>query len=262
MVQASGDVALSALLCEVPQNSDSERLSNHGLVCTPAVSETNRAAVERRLFNGLESASDGWVDRYLNRKLSPWFSRWFVRMPLTPNQVTLIAWAIGLLAALCFARGSWVSGVLGALLLQWSSVIDCCDGEVARLKFLESTSGYYLDITCDNIVHVAVFVGITWSGYQELGQTHVLLLGGLAAFGTLMGFITVLATRHGRARQASAALDRLIDALANRDFSLILVLCALTGTLQWFLWVLAIGVNLFWLIALGLARQAQRTAHG
>jgi phosphatidylglycerophosphate synthase len=262
VVQASGDIVLSALLSEVPQNSDSERLANHGLVCAPAVSETSRAAVERGLFNGLESASDGCVDRYLNRKLSAWFSRWFVRMPLTPNHVTLIAWAIGLLAALSFAHGSWVSGVLGALLLQWSSVIDCCDGEVARLKFLESTSGYYLDITCDNIVHVAVFVGIAWSGYQELGQTHVLLLGGLAAFGTLMGFITVLATRHGRARQASATLDRLIDALANRDFSLILVLCALTGTLQWFLWALAIGVNLFWLIALGLARQAQRTAHG
>ena len=262
VVQASGDVALSALLCEVPQNSDSERLSNHGLVCAPAVTETNRAAVERGLFNSLDSASDGWVDRYLNRKLSPWFSRWFVRMPLTPNQVTLIAWAIGLLAALCFAHGSWVSGVLGALLLQWSSVIDCCDGEVARLKFLESTSGYYLDITCDNIVHVTVFVGIAWSGYQELGQAHVLLLGGMAAFGTLMGFIMVLATRHGRARHASAALDRLIDALANRDFSLILVLCALTGTLQWFLWALAIGVNLFWLLVLGLARHAQRTVHG
>jgi phosphatidylglycerophosphate synthase len=262
VVEASGDVALSALLCDVIQRSDSEHLSNRRLVCAPAVSATNRTAVERRLFEGLENASDGWVDRYLNRKLSPWFSRWFVRMPLTPNQITLIAWAIGLLAALCFAHGSWVSGVLGALLLQWSAVIDCCDGEVARLKFLESTSGYYLDITCDNIVHVAVFVGIAWSGYQELGQTHVLLLGGLAALGTLMGFIMVLATRHSRARQASAALDRLIDALANRDFSLILVLCALTGTLQWFLWALAIGVNLFWLLVLGLARQAQRTVHG
>jgi hypothetical protein len=28
------------------------------------------------------------------------------------------------------------------------------------------------------------------------------------------------------------------------------------------LWAIAIGVNLFWLLALGLARQAQRTAHG
>jgi phosphatidylglycerophosphate synthase len=90
---------------------------------------------------------------------------------LTPNQVSFMACAMGLLAALCLAHGSWVSGVLGALLLQWSAVIDCCDGEVARLKFLESTSGYYLDITCDNIVHVAVFIGIAWSGYQGWGSS-------------------------------------------------------------------------------------------
>jgi phosphatidylglycerophosphate synthase len=262
IVQASGDVTLSALLHTVSQRSDGERLSNHDLVCAPAVSEAHRATVERRLFKGLKSPSDGWVDRYLNRKLSPWFSRRFVRMPLTPNQVTLIACAIGLLAAFGFAHGSWVSGVVGALLLQWSAVIDCCDGEVARLKFLESTSGYYLDIACDNIVHVAVFVGIAWSAYQQLGYTHILLLGGLAAFGTMMGFIVVLTTRHGRGRHASVPLDRLIDALANRDFSLILVICALTGTLQWFLWVLAIGVNLFWSLVLALAWYAQRTAHG
>jgi phosphatidylglycerophosphate synthase len=262
VVRASGDVALSVLLCDVPQHRDSERISNRGLVCAPAVSDTNRPAVERGLFRGLENSSDGWVDRYLNRKLSAWFSRRFVRMPVTPNQVTLIACAIGLLAAMSFARGSWSSGVLGALLLQWSAVIDCCDGEVARLKFLESTSGYYLDITCDNIVHVAVFSGIAWSNYQELGQTYVLVLGGLAAFGTMMSFIMVLATRHGRARAPSATLNRLIDALANRDFSVVLIICALTGTLPWFLWALAVGVNLFWPVVLGLARQAQRTAHG
>jgi 1L-myo-inositol 1-phosphate cytidylyltransferase / CDP-L-myo-inositol myo-inositolphosphotransferase len=262
IVQASGEVALSALLRDLPQRSDVERISNRGLVCVPIVSEANRAAVERGLFKGIESASDGWVDHHLNRKLSPWFSRWFLRLPLTPNHVTLIALAIGLLAALSVARGSWLSGVVGALLLQWSAIIDCCDGEVARLKFLESTSGYYLDLACDNIVHVAVFASVAWSSYQELGQTYALLLGGVAAFGTVMAFIVVLATRHHRARYTSAALDRLIDALANRDFSLILVICALTGTLEWFLWALAIGVNLFWPIVLGLARKAQRTAHG
>ena len=262
IVEASGDVMLSALLHAVSQHGARARLANRGFVCAPAVSDAHRADVERRLFKGLESSSDGWVDRYLNRRLSPWFSRRFVRMPLTPNHVTLMACAIGLLAACSFAYGSWLSGVLGALLLQWSAVIDCCDGEIARLKFLESTSGYYLDISCDNIVHVAVFLGIAWSAYQPLGHTYVLLLGGLAAFGTVMGFIVVLATRHGRVRQASAALDRLIAALANRDFSLILVICALTGTLQWFLWVLAIGVNLFWALVLALAWHAQRTAHG
>jgi phosphatidylglycerophosphate synthase len=262
IVETAGEVALSALLHDLSRRSDVGCIPNRGLVCAPVVGEANRAAVERGLFRGLESSSDGWIDRYVNRKLSPWFSGRFLRVPLTPNQVTLIALAIGLLAAFCFARGGWLSGVVGALLLQWSAVIDCCDGEVARLRFLESTSGYYLDIVCDNIVHVAVFAGIAWSSFQVLGQTSALLLGGLAAFGTMMALVVVLVTRHGRARKPSAAIDRLIDALANRDFSLILILCALTGTLQWFLWALAIGVNLFWPIVLALARLAPRTGHG
>jgi phosphatidylglycerophosphate synthase len=217
--------------------------------------------VERGLLRGLDSASDGWVDRYLNRKVSPWLSRRLLRTPLTPNQVSLLALGIGLVAALSFTHGSWLSGVMGALLLQWSAVIDCCDGEVARLKFLESTTGYYLDIACDNVVHVAVFVGIAWSSFQDLGRTSA-LLGALAAFGTMMAFVVVFTTRHGRARKASATLDRLIDRLSNRDFSLILLVCAVTGTLGWFLWALAIGVNLFWPIVLGLALRAQRTADG
>jgi phosphatidylglycerophosphate synthase len=251
---------LSVLLWQASRAPTREYLSNLGRVCAPLVNEANRAAVERGLFKGLAGTLDGWVDRYVNRKLSAWFSRWCLRTPLTPNQLTLIACAIGLLAAYNFAQGGWYGGVLGALLLQWSAVIDCCDGEVARLKFLESTGGYYLDLICDNIVHVAVFAAIAWSGYQELGRGHVLLLGALAAFGTVMSLIMVLTTQ--RARRSSKVLDQLLDATANRDFSLLLAICALTGTLQWLLWVLAIGSNLYWLLVLGLAWRAQRAAHG
>lgn len=261
-MESSEDAALSSLLAHVLQRRDVEILPNRGLVCVPVAQETNRVLVERGLFRGAEGAADGWIDRHLNRRLSPWISYWLLRTPLTPNHVTLIAFAIGLFSALCFVQGSWVSGVAGALLLQWSAVIDCCDGEIARLKFLESTSGYYLDIVCDNIVHVAVFGGIAWASYQTSGQSYPLLLGGMAAFGTVMAFFVVLTTRHGRPHMRSAALDRFIDALTNRDFSLILVVCALSGTLPWVLWALAIGVNLFWPLALGLTWRAQRTAHG
>jgi phosphatidylglycerophosphate synthase len=262
MLEAAGEVTLSTFLGGLPGRDDVERIANRGFVCAAVVGAADRAAVERGLFKSSEGVSDGWVDRYLNRKLSAWVSRWLLRLPLTPNQVTFIALAVGLLAALGFAHGSWHSTVVGALLLQWSAVIDCCDGEVARLKFLESTSGYYFDIACDNIVHVAVFTGIAWSNYQQVGHTHALLLGGLAALGTMMAFVVVLVTRHGRTRHPSATLDRLIDTLTNRDFSLILLVCALTRTLEWFLWALAIGVNLFWPLVLGLAWKTQRTSHG
>jgi hypothetical protein len=77
-----------------------------------------------------------------------------------------------------------------------------------------------------------------------------------------MAFLVVLVTRHGHVRHPSAALDRLIDVLTNRDFSALVILCALVGKLGWFLWVLAIGVNLFWPIVLGPAWKVQRTADG
>jgi hypothetical protein len=54
----------------------------------------------------------------------------------------------------------------------------------------------------------------------------------------------------------------LIDALTNRDFSILLLLAAVAGKLEWFLWLLAGGVNLFWPIVLGLAWKARRAAHG
>jgi len=262
VLETAGEVKLSTVLNDLPGLGDAVRIASGGLVCAPVVSNANHAAVERALWRALKSSSDGWVDRYLNRRFSPWLSRQFVRVPLTPNQVTVIAFVIGLAAAFGFAHGSWLGGVVGALLLQWSAIIDCCDGEVARLTFSESTNGYYLDITCDNIVHVAVFAGIAWSSYPALGETYALLLGGLAAMGTMVSFVVVLATRRRRTRVPPASLDRLIDALATRDFSVILIICALTGTLQWFLWALAAGVNLFWLIALGLACRAQRAANG
>jgi hypothetical protein len=81
-------------------------------------------------------------------------------------------------------------------------------------------------------------------------------------FATNVAFLVVLMTRHGRGRQPSAALERLIDALTNRDFSVLVMVCDLAGKLGWFLRALAIGVNLFWPIVLGLAWKAQRTADG
>jgi phosphatidylglycerophosphate synthase len=262
LLRSFEDMPFGAVLATLIHSPAVACLPNTHRVCVPRVTNNTLAAVEEGLFAGLPSASDGWVDRHVNRKFSPWFSRWFLRTGLSPNQVTLMALALGLIAAFGFAQEAWRSQILGALCLQFSAVIDCCDGEVARLKFLESPSGYYLDIACDNIVHVAVFLAIAWSSYTSLGQSYLLWLGGLAAFGTIAAFLVVLATRHGRAQHASAALDGLIDALTNRDFSILLIVCALVGKLDWFLWALAIGVNLFWPMALGLGWKTYRTTHG
>jgi phosphatidylglycerophosphate synthase len=262
MLEAAGDEPLSSLLMALPQRGPAAQIANRGRVCLPAVAEEMLAAVERGLLAGLGSAADGWVDRHLNRQLSPWISRWLLRTPLTPNHVTLLSLAVGLAAAGSIAQGGWLGGVIGAVLLQGAAVLDCCDGEVARLKFLESPGGYYLDIAGDNLVHVAVFLAVAWSSAVSLPQGYAVWLGGASAGGTLLAFAAVLTMRHGRARPRSARLDRLIDSLTNRDFSLLLLLCALAGQLEWFLWALAIGVNLFWPSVLALSWRGLRRRHG
>ena len=56
---------------------------------------------------------------------------------------------------------------LAALLFQLAAVIDCSDGEVARLTFTDSPFGAWLDITLDNLVHMAIFVAI-WAAHVVL----------------------------------------------------------------------------------------------
>ena len=96
---------------------------------------------EWALLRSLKGGLEGYVDRHFNRKCSQWITQFLVHTPLTPNAVTYLATVVGLLAAGAFAMGGYTAGVLGALLFQLSAILDCCDGEVARLKFLESRFG-------------------------------------------------------------------------------------------------------------------------
>jgi len=101
--------------------------------------------------------------------------------------------------------------VAGALLFLTHSILDGCDGELARLKFREWRGGALLDICGDNLVHAAVFLcmAIGWSFVS--GSRRPLLLGGIAIASTL----GVAAVVHRRGMRASteggptSALSRL-----------------------------------------------------
>src|SRR5262249_55160346 len=95
--------------------------------------DANLAAVEGELLLSLEHPRDGQVDAYSNRKLCRRLTRWLLRTPLSPNQITVLSGVVGVLGALWFVPGGYWGPLLGALLLQFSVVLDCCDGEVARM---------------------------------------------------------------------------------------------------------------------------------
>ena len=217
-------------------------------VCTTGSAATPEEA-EWALLRSLKGGLEGFVDRHFNRKCSKWITLALLQTPLTPNGVTALAALVGLLSGAVFALGGYAAGVAGAVLFQLSAILDCCDGEVARLKFLESPFGEQLDVALDNVVHVGLYAGMGWAAYQSGWGLVAPALGGLAIVGNVAAFAVVqrvFKVREKldapRRRRVEAILDRLV----SRDFSVLILALALLGHVEWFLVLAAVGSNIFW----------------
>lgn len=221
----------------------------------PVQTVSDVQTAEKKLFNSLKGEYEGFVDRYFNRKVSRWFTRLFLAMGLSPNSITVLAGLIGLVAAAGFGMGTYSAGIVAALMFQLAAVIDCCDGEVARLTFTESPFGAWLDIVLDNIVHMAIFMGIAVGLYttqiEQADDWVPLALGAAAVFGNGLSFSLVekaqkIKTVSGwRTPTHAAWADAMLKNVASRDFSAALLGFALFDQLYWFLLFAAAGSLLF-----------------
>jgi phosphatidylglycerophosphate synthase len=209
------------------------------------------------------------IDRYFNRTVSRLFTKGFLLLGCSPNTITMVATVVGLAAALGFSFGTYTAGIVAALLFQLAAVIDCCDGEVARLTFSESPFGAWLDIAMDNVVHMAIFAGIAWGAYlRQRGsgaEWMPLVLGGAAIVGNALSLWLVTraqkiaAARRWRTAKQAAWSRFIMMNVASRDFSVVVLLFAVIDKLDWFLWIAALGSTAFWLLMLWLIRPAAVT---
>ncbi|HEY1583724.1 MAG TPA: CDP-alcohol phosphatidyltransferase family protein [Chthoniobacterales bacterium] len=110
---------------------------------------TEIEAGEKRFLRASGKSQDGLVSRFINRPISRAVSRRLLRTSITPSSWTLAIFILPLGGAALLARGSYASIVIGLLLYQLYSILDGCDGEIARAKYLESDRGRQLDMWCD-----------------------------------------------------------------------------------------------------------------
>ncbi len=138
--------------------------------------------------------TDGLVSRYLNRRLSFPITRGLLRVVpnISPNTVTFISFVIGVFGALLF---SLEFGVFGGIAVQLSSVLDGCDGEIARIKDKSSRFGAFFDSILDRYADIFIITGLlvyclrTLKDRQIftrflLNEAIILLLGVFALAGT------------------------------------------------------------------------------
>jgi phosphatidylglycerophosphate synthase len=116
--------------------------------------------IEKRFLRGSGKSQDGFVSRYLNRPISRTVTRLLLRFPTTPNAWTLFICPIPIVAALILLQGTYWTFFWGLVLYQIFSVLDGCDGEIARAKFLESERGRRLDDLCDVASNILLVLGL------------------------------------------------------------------------------------------------------
>lgn len=227
-----------------------------GALLVRATDGASRFAAERALYERLGRSGDGWFTKLVDRRLSRAVTRALLPTGIAPNHVTAFSIAIGVIGGLCFAAGTPTAALAGALLFLASTIVDGCDGEIARLTFRETAFGAKLDILGDNLVHLFLFGGIATGLYRRSADPVVAILGPVLIAGVLLAMATVYACVIRR--QPTAAQQSLFEAFASREFAYLLVVLTLIGRLDWFLWMSAVGtyVFAFGLVVLGWRRPS------
>ena len=217
--------------------------------CCRIRSAADARRVEGEMLASLIRPTDGFFARHFDRHLSRRISLVLVRWGVHPNLVTAAGTLVGLVGAGLLASADRPLQVLGALVFIFATVLDGCDGEVARLSLRTSKLGGRLDLIGDNVVNAAVFLAIGYASFRAEPTSLFLAAVGTALVGlalaTAAGFwYSTWLSRSGR----QEAIRDTYESLVSRDFAYLILLLAALGKLSWFVWAAALGSNLFALL--------------
>lgn len=118
------------------------------------------AAAEDGFLRRAGKSQDGLVSRWINRPLTRPLTRLLLKLPIEPTAWTLSIVALPVLSCVFLLRGDYASMVIGTGIYQLYSMLDGCDGEIARAKFLESKRGGRVDDLCDIIGAFLFVIGL------------------------------------------------------------------------------------------------------
>jgi len=216
----------------------------------------------RMLYRSTRKPTDGLISRHLNRRISIQFSKAFIALGVTPNQVSFLTLLLGLMAAWSISYGDYAHVAVAGLLFQFSSILDGSDGEVAKLRMNGSRRGEWLDTLVDCLTYLAFFIGVTVGHYQRTQSFAVLPIGFLSlaviALTLSIMYFYLMNTGSGSLRRYVAAFTemasdrrrhpiyRLLSRLSfttRRDFfSFTFCIFALLNHLDWIFAAMVLGI--------------------
>lgn len=238
---------------------------------------------EQFLCEQIRLGASGIVARHLNKRISLPISRVLARLRVHPHVITAFNMCVGLAAGIGTGGMTYWGLLIGALLFQMASVLDGCDGEVAKLTFRTSKFGQYIDTVSDNLALVSFITGLIIHQYRVVGIESAvvwaaILLSGLTV---LLGIMIRFLRRHtnsaslvtfeieylgrltrGRTTRLAAFAQHGKTLIKKDCFSLVALGLACLGLLP--LWLFA-GAIVVWVAVMTLAllrwQQVGRALH-
>jgi len=151
---AHGDATFAAAATDVARFSVGRR-ARHA-----ARTREDLRAADAWQFELVDKPLDAWLTRYFYRPLARPLTRMFLRLPFSPNQITIFSALLSLAGCWIAAGPSYGEHAIGLGVLVLGGIVDCNDGEVARLRLEFSTLGGWLDAIGDDLARAALLLAM------------------------------------------------------------------------------------------------------
>lgn len=175
----------------------------------------------RRIGGAMEKGGDdGFISQSINRPASRRLSVALSKTPLTPNHITLISFFMALLGAVGLATTDPRFWIAGGILIQIASIVDGCDGEIARIKLLQSPRGGWLDTVLDRYSDLAIGLAVTFAASQLYDAAWVWPAGFAATASFLMASYV---TKEFQIRFRRPYPNGLVNKLKRRDLRILVI---------------------------------------
>lgn len=204
---------------------------------------------ERMILDSLTKESDGIISRHFNRKVSTRLTKLLLKTGVTPNQISLMSFILALASGGLFFL---FYPIAGGILAQISSIVDGCDGELARLRGLTSRFGAFYDSVLDRYADFAILLGMIMANPAEYW-----LPGAFALLGSLSISYTTSRAELLTGKGFTSGFNKLM----TRDMRLfIIMLGGIFNQILPTLYVLAVGTNI--VVFSRMASVASRVKRG
>ena len=156
-------IAVEFVDAETPAPADATVVPGHVIADVAIVDRASRRRAERALLERCRRPYDGLGDTYVIRPVSLRLTPYLARLGATPNQVTVANALVGVAACVLIALGGRLLTALGGVAIFLQVVLDSCDGELARIRYLYSNFGRALDNVTDDLIDLGMTLAMGWA---------------------------------------------------------------------------------------------------